>query len=154
MKNNYWKENKKNFVNSKLPVCSANNYYKPNIQKISTEIFSDDDAFVPVYSNSFEADFYINIYESKISINNLGVATVDCGFSVKIPMGYKMCFSLDENWSSKGLFISGHGNIEPNEKSRVKINLINFGNMIVMNHGEKLGTTWIEPVYFFEWIKT
>lgn len=154
MQNNYWNENKKIFVNSKLPNCSANDYYKPNIQKIPTEIFCEDDYFIPTYSETSESDIYLNIPEGRIRISNLGVASVDCGFYIKIPVGYRICFSLSKNWSDKGLFISGSSNIESNEKSRVKINLINFGDMVVMSHKEKLGTIRIEPAYFFEWVKT
>lgn len=153
MKNNYWKENKKVFVNSKLPNCSANNYYKPQINKVASHIDYEDDFFVPEYSNSYGANIYSNVPENLLKINNLQTSIVDCGFSIKLPVGYKICFSLESDLSNKGLFISGHSEIDHEKESRIKIFLFNVGDMVTIKHKQKLGLIWAEPIYYFEWTK-
>lgn len=150
MHENYWKEDKKVIVESKLPNCSADKYFCPEINKIKTEIFCDDSYFLPNYSGSHGANIYANLTEDFVKINNFGTILIDCGFSIKIPAGYKVCSSLNEHLSSKGLFIND--NCKSNEKSKFKINLINLGeSQVTIHHKENLGILWIEPIYYFDW---
>lgn len=158
MNDNYWSEKNKVKVSSKLPQCSANNYYKPNITSVLTKISIDEEYFLPKYSNSnsSSADLFANIPEKEsIGICSFGTEIIDCGFSIQIENGYKACISIDSYWCDKGLIIMGSNQIDPQDDCRIKINVMNIGKKIlVVSHKDKIGKIWIEPIYFFEWTKT
>jgi len=152
---NYWKENNKIKANSKLPSCSANDYYNPNLNKVSTKIEFDEDFFIPKYAEkgSTCADIFINCKDKCISINCLGLKSIDCGFSIQINNGYRARIELDKIWSSRGMLLVGNPRIDSGKLERVSLEVLNIGDkQLLLDHKEKIGIIWIEPVYFFEWI--
>jgi hypothetical protein len=151
MQNNYWKENKKIFVNSKLPNCPADNYYKPQIEKINVEISSDEDDFVPAYIDSNSASIYANIPNKLLKISKSDYVLIDCGFSIKTPIGYKVSFSLDSVFSNKGLILTSTPDQTHNEQFRINLGVLNLGDAVTVEHKQKIGLIWIDPVYYFEW---
>ncbi len=151
---NYWKEENKNKANSKLPSCSAKDYYQPILNKVSTKIKAEDSYFLPKYcsSNSIYADIFVNHFDRSFAIQHLGVCDIDCGFSIEISKGYKICVELDPIWMSKGLVIVSEKSFFPNDLDKIKITVYNMGNkQVVINHKDKIARIWVEPVYFFEW---
>lgn len=155
-KNNYWSEKKESIrVNCKLPDCSASKYYKPEINSVFTKIESDDIYFIPKYENSTSscADIFANIPDKSCSaVAQFSHCLIDCGFSIKISSGYKICFELDPLWSNKGLMLVGSSYIDPDILQRLKLNVLNLGqNQIIINNKDKIGKIWIEPIYFFDW---
>lgn len=153
--NDHWSENNKIKVSSKLPECPASNYYKPNIIKVLTKISVDGDYFTPKYSSpdSSCADLFANITNKEsIGICSSGTEVIDCGFSICISNGYKACVGLDSYWCDKGLILMGHDQINSTENHRVKLNVLNISDkMVIINNKDKIGKIWIEPIYFFEW---
>jgi dUTPase len=151
---NYWVENKIK-VNSKLPNCSANSYYQPLLNKVSTKIEFDEEFFMPKYQDkdSACADVYANCKDKRqIAISHLGALSLDCGFSIQISNGYKIRFELDSFWSNKGLILSETNCACSGNSTRIKLGLLNIGEkQIIINHKDKIAKIWIEPVYFFEW---
>jgi|LakMenEpi03Aug12_release.lakeMendotaPanAssembly.Ray.scaffolds.fasta_scaffold205933_3 dUTPase len=149
MKNiNYWSENKKNNnVVTKLPNCAAKDYYSPSINKILTKIVPDNPDFVPVYNDYHKADIKANTLE-QIKIHKGGHSVIDCGFSLEVPLGYKICASTNLDNIKKGIFIRD----VINENNRIKILIINNGqDTLLINNKDVIGQIYIEPVYFFEW---
>ena len=146
---NYWAEDKKNNVNSKLPNCVAKDYYTPCINKISTKIYPDSVEFIPSYfeSNS-KADIRANIPEKQIKLNKNGCAIIDCGFCMEVPAGYKLSIYTPCELLKKGIFIKDI----VHENKRIKVLLINNNNdFFVINHKDLIAQICLEPVYYFEW---
>lgn len=151
---NYWKEKEKNKVNCKLPPCSAKDYFQPIVNKVSTKIECDDDFFIPKYLNSkaVSADVFVNCEnKTTLAIHHQGFCSIDCGFSLEVQKGYKVCVELDSFWTNKGLILVGNKSYS-GDFEKIKINVYNLGEkQIVINHKDKIAKIWIEPVYFFEW---
>lgn len=132
----------KAFVSSKLPKSPATDYVRPEIKKIATIISSDHEDFTPVYSeDKNEADLFSNIPKGLV-FSKGAQHVIDCGFSLEVPHGYKICVSS----TISGLFLNLI------DSNRIRVNVINFGEEVMLQHKQKIGKIWIEPVYFFEWI--
>lgn len=71
--------------------------------------------------------------------------SVDCGFSAKVPEGYKLVFELAEHLKDHGLEIYKNTIIGD---SRVCISVRNLGREIgIISHRDLVATMRIEPVY-------
>lgn len=148
---NNWSEKTKPYVDAKLPGCSAKNFYEPSVKKVLTKITCKDDFFYPKNNNNF-VDLYANCSDRKsIAMRHFSSEVIDCGFRIKTCAGYKVCFCLDKKWSEKGIIISGSNYLESQEECDFKFNILNINeNLIVINHKDKIGKMWLEPVYMFE----
>ena len=145
---NYWTEDKKNNVNSKLPYCAAKDYYTPHINKIATKITPDSGEFIPIYSESSKADIRANTYGKQIQINKNGYSIIDCGFSIEIPAGYKISICTTCELLKQGVFLRDM----IDENKRIKVLVINNGNeSFIIEHKDLIGQIFIEPIYYFEW---
>lgn len=147
---------KKNHVKPLLPSSPANNYFKPNLIKIVTNIKADSDEFIPKYQteNSVCADLLANLKEDNLAMASGECVLIDCGFSMEIPNGYKACIAARSGWASKGLIVNNApGQIDSDYRGRIKICVTNISeNLIVIKNKERIGQIWIEPVYFFDWV--
>ena len=136
------KKKPKTHVYSKLPPNPVSTYNAPDLKKIAVNIDSDEDYFIPRYdADDSTADLFLNSSE-KIVLSNGSSTIIDCGFSLKIPMGYRICIES----CISGVFLN------LTDSNRVKVNVFNFGKEITLQHKQKIGKIWIEPVYFFDWI--
>lgn len=129
-------------VSPRLPGTPAKGYFCPELKNVAIEIESDGEEFMPSEGKSCIAELVVNIPESKLTISSGGSAVVDCGFSIKIPAGYR----YRTESMVPGLFVSSL------DSPRFKLNVFNFGDIHTLTHGQKIARMWIEPVYFFEWI--
>lgn len=128
----------------KIPKSQALEYVSPDIKKVAVIISSDEPEFIPAYSSDKNtADLLANIPDQRLVLSKDSSAVVDCGFSVEIPIGYKICVSS----SLSGVFL----NLIDDKK--LKVNIMNFGQKLILQHKQKIGKIWIEPVYFFDWIQ-
>jgi len=144
-------------VVTKLPESPIEAASKPTLQKIATKITVDDPMFVPQSKEgSSVVTLAANLSErGTIRLPHRGVATIDCGFSMKLRSGYKAVLTLENLFAHKGLFISGSGVIDGTEEKRVQLVVINCGHQIVeIHHGDWLAQMHIEPVFLFEFIPT
>lgn len=151
-----WSEKKNKNISPLLPPSPANNYFKPNIIKIATNIKADSEDFIPKYQTdgSVCADLLANLNEEEsLVIASNECVLIDCGFSMEIPNGYKACIAARSGWASKGLIVNnGPGQIDSDYRGRIKICVTNISdNLLVVKHKERIGQIWIEPVYFFDW---
>lgn len=131
------------FVSSRLPNSPATGYNKPDFKKIAVSISSDNEDFIPSYENcEYAAILIANIPNKKLILSKNSQAVIDCGFSLEVPAGYKVCASS---------FISSiYLNLV--ESSRIQVSVLNLGEELILLHKQKIGKIWIEPIYFFEWI--
>jgi len=143
MKNEYWATKSSSIqVSSKLPASPATGYSRPEINKVAVSIDFDDEDFVPIYSEGSSADVLANLPSGDLVLPHGGSEIVDCGISLKMPAGYKVCASS----SIPGVFLSLM------DAKRIKLNAFNAGEKVILRHKQKIAKIWIEPVYFFEWI--
>lgn len=131
------------YVSSRLPKSPAIGYHEPDLKIISVHISADEEEFIPVYSEDKTcADLLVNLPNRDLILPFGSSEIVDCGFNVEVPPGYRICVSS---------FIS---NIFLNliDSTRIKVNVLNLGKELILQHKQKIGKIWIEPVYFFDWI--
>ena len=137
-----WSSKKpKVFVSPRLPKSPAEGYEKPEINKVAVRISSDEDDFIPAYTDFNCADLIANL-PNNLFLSHGSCEIIDCGFSLEIPSGYKVCASS----SISNIFL----NIV--DSNRIKVNVLNLGKELILQHKQKIGKIWIEPVYFFDWI--
>lgn len=128
----------------KLPGCSAKGYSNPRISRVAASIQSDEDDFVPLPCGTDGAyDIKSNIPAGSITMPSGATAVIDCGFSMALPEGYRCRVSS----SVQGIVL------ETVDSKRFKVNAINLGGQTILHDRESIGKIWVEPVYFFEWIK-
>jgi hypothetical protein len=143
MKNEYWStKGSAAHVSSKLPASPASGYSRPEINKVAVSIDFDDEDFVPNYSEGSSADLLANLPSGDLALPPGGSEVVDCGVSLKIPAGYRICVSS----SIPGVFFNLI------DSKRLKLNVFNAGEKAILRHKQNIAKIWIEPVYFFEWI--
>lgn len=143
MKNEKWAtEPNRIHVSSKLPNSPATGYLRPDIKKIAVTIKTDDDDFIPQYNlDKNKADLLANL-SSTLQMPTGSCEIIDCGITIEVPIGYKICVSSD----IPSLFL----NLV--DSNRIKVNVLNSGKKLILKHKQVIGKIWIEPVYFFEWI--
>jgi dUTPase len=155
------KEKKKGYVSSVLPKSPLKNYQPPLLHKVATEIVVDDLAFVPKYCNPDSAvvDLVANIPDDhtgqrRVALSHRSTVVIDCGFSVKLPYGYKAVIKANQELANHGLIMSaGPQVVDSGQKDRVTVTVTNVGKeIVVINHQDKVAQMWIEPVYLFDWV--
>ena len=143
MDNKWSSKDSRVFASPTLPKSPATGYSKPDLRKVAVSISSDEPDFIPVYSSGCnEADLFANIPSQNLFFPKGGCQIIDCGFSLSVATGYRICVSSSINNVFLNLV----------DASRVKVNAINLGEELTLQHKQKIGKIWIEPVYFFEWI--
>lgn len=155
MKNpNHWQEKKYNLANSKLPRCSAINYF-PKINLVSTKITAKSDEFIPKYENADSSfAFIMACLEEEISLPPGGSALISCGFSIQISKGYKAKISIVSDLANKGLIIKDEFlDLDSSYKDEVKIYFLNTSdNLIKIYNKMKIAKIWAEQIFYFDWI--
>lgn len=121
----------------------ASDYARPQVERVALAIKSDSDEFRPSPCDSDGSSTILaNIPQGEISMSEGAVATIDCGFSIEVPMGYRCRVSS----LVPGVFI------DTVESKRFKVSAVNLGSETILRHGEPIGRLWVEPVHFFEWV--
>jgi dUTPase len=143
---NLWKRNDVNMANPKLPKTYKEKYNFSN-ENVDIKVTSDDDFFMPSGNDSRFIEVFCNC-KNMITIFNCGFKSVYFGIKLKVPSKYKVCFSLDDKWVSKGLITNGTEISDFNEDDELKVHLFNMNEgPVFINNKDKLGKIWIEPIY-------
>lgn len=80
-----------------------------------------------------------------VSLSHRNSSNIDCGFSVKIPDGYKLVVELLSHFKDRGLEI--YNNVLTGE-SRLSFNVRNVGReIVVVNNRDRVAFLRIEPIY-------
>lgn len=113
------------------------------------EIFLDSLEFNPVTENDCAwvmANVPMGISGIKmVSLSHRNSSNIDCGFSVKIPDGYKLVVELLSHFKDRGLEI--YNNVLTGE-SRLSFNVRNVGReIVVVNNRDRVAFLRIEPIY-------
>ena len=146
MTNERWGSERKHppaAVSPRLPHSPAMDYFCPSLKHVGVEIVADEGDFVPsCYEGLPAADIFGNIPSGELFLSRNSSVTLDCGFSLKVPAGYRCrAESL-----SPSVFMSIV------DSSRFKLELFNAGEGVRLINKQKIAKIWIEPVYFFELI--
>jgi hypothetical protein len=144
VKNEYWHSGKPKVyawpMNKKTPAAA---YTNPVVTKVPVEASFDDGDFLPSYSSDgSHADLRANLPLGPLDIGTGGCEVLDCGFSMKIPAGYRCVVS----GCVQGLFLT----LEDSERVRVKA--FNTSEPLTLHHRSIVGKISIEPIYLFNWI--
>lgn len=144
---NYWSEKNKVNVSCKLPSCSAKDYFVPSVTKILTKINPDNEDFIPKYNDSYSADLIANLPNNLVLASNSS-GTIDCGFSIEKPIGYKIKIVTNISLAQKGLYLQN----KIVESGRLELIAFNNGkDSITIEHKQTVGQIYIEPIYLFDW---
>lgn len=139
--NNGWSE-KNNIHPSVVPLPPSNvakNYFQPNIKQVGVKISADEPDFIPQHENGSDFAFVFANIPSDILLSENSYFTMDFGFDLEIPSGYRCrAESLIPS-----IFVSSL------DSKRFKLNLFNAGKKTVLFHKQKVAKIWIEPVYLF-----
>lgn len=75
---------------------------------------------------------------------------IDTGFEVKVEPGYRLCFSLVDSFSNRGLIsTNAPGNVR---SGKVLVCVLNCGREIVeVKDGDPIVEVWLEADHDFEW---
>lgn len=131
-------------VSSKLPSSPAVGYSRPEIRSVATDIECDDDDFMPLYSCDPNcASLRINIPEGEVALTHGALYEADCGVSINIPAGYKCVISS----LIPGLIMN------LSDSKRIRIEILNTSEKMILKNKQNIAKIWIEPVYFFDWIR-
>lgn len=132
---------------------------------IDVNIVADEDMFIPTYETEEAAccDLYVNLKVAPevdgmpVSMSNPNTfvlahrktALLDCGFSMKLPVGWKANISLRSGFSKKGVVLNNApGRIDSDYVGRLKLIICNVGNQTIsINHGQRIAQMEIQPVF-------
>lgn len=144
MKNNHWASERTGaFVTSRLPRSPAQDYVRPEMNRIATTIKGEDDFFPKNTDSEGRSEIFAKIPEGDLKIGTGGSAVVDCGFDFSLPPGYRISVSSLVH----GLFLSIL------DSKRLKVFVFNLSEELVLHDRQMIGKIWIEPIYFFYWIR-
>jgi dUTPase len=138
-------------VVAKLPESPVKELAKPLLHKVATKLVVDEALFLPQYSTGCS---YVSIRANlsnrgAIRLPHRGIETVDCGFELELPEGYRAILSQNRLLAAKGLFLTGPRIIDG--KQRVQVTIINCGHQIIEVHnGDLIAEMSVEPVYVFD----
>lgn len=152
------KKTKKATASPVAPKSSVKGYNKPLLHEIATKIVVDDKEFVPQYESAISSvvTVYANLEtnpagQRRIQMPHRSTVTVDCGFSIDLPPGYKAVLKALPEFANRGLIVNEGGSVIDGE-SRVTVTVTNVGKeIIVLEHGKPVAQMYIEPVYRFSW---
>lgn len=142
MKNDNWNSDRPNLVTPRLKDSPAKSYFTPEIRRVSITASTDDADFIPPSGDGRHADLLANMPDGPKSVPRNGSTVVDCGLEVRLPAGYR----LRVESASASLAVSLL------ESPRLKLNIFNMGDEMVLTHKQRVAKIWIEPVYFMEWV--
>jgi dUTPase len=110
------------------------------------EILLDASEYCPDKDGWVVANVPITIAGTRqIALSHRNSALVDCGFEVKVPVGFKLVVELAPNFKDRGLELFNNTLVG---SSRVNFSVRNLGReIIVINHRDRVGFLRIEPVY-------
>ncbi len=113
------------------------------------EIVVDSAEFTPVAEDGLTwlvANVPVSISGNRqVALSHRNAATVDCGFTAKVPEGYKLVLELSPEKKDHGLEV--YKNTITGE-SRVSLSVRNLGREIaVVNHRDRVALMRIEPIY-------
>ncbi len=113
------------------------------------EIQLDDSAFTPITEGN-QTFVYANVPFSingnrQYAMVHRNSSTIDCGFSAKVPEGYKLVLDLLPDLKDHGLEVYKNTIVG---EGRVTLSVRNLGREIaVVNHRDRVAALRIEPIY-------
>jgi len=126
----------------KMASTPARDYSNPSISRVPVVVEADHADFSPP---SCDRDGFsrvlANIPSGGLFIPKGGMATIDCGFTMKLPPGYRCGVTSDVH----GLLV------DIVDSKKFKVNVVNVGDDTTVKDRDVVGRLWVEPIYLFEW---
>lgn len=89
---------------------------------------------------------------TQIKLGFRSIVTINCGFKLAIPDGYKFSFAIRSSLAQKGIMLMNHPQIDSDYRGEVKAVLANFSHsFITIEDGERFAQCWIEPIFKPDW---
>jgi len=138
-------------VVAKLPESPVKDYTNPVLHKVATKLVVDEPIFTPEYLPGCS---YVSLRANlsnrgAIRLPFRGIETVDCGFELELPSGYRAVLTQNRLLAAKGLFLTGPRILDG--KQRIQVTVINCGHQIIEIHnGDLIAEMSVEPVYLFD----
>jgi dUTPase len=126
----------------------AKGYVQPFLHKVATKVVVDEETFMPTYmGDSPTVSIRAKLVESA-RLPHRAMQTIDCGFSMELPPGYKAVFEAAVSLKTKGMFV-----VDSTFKDRVTVTVLNAGREIVpINNGDVVAEMSVQPIYLFDWV--
>ena len=142
------KEVKKASCCVKMPDSAVKEYVQPFLHKVATKVVVDKEIFMPTYvGDSPTVSIRAKLAETA-RLPHRTMQTIDCGFSMELPPGYKAVFEASALLKSKGVFV-----VDSTSKGRVTVTVLNSGREIVpIADGDVVAEMSVQPVYIFDWM--
>lgn len=131
--------------------------------KTKLELLEKNELFLPKYNSDQDACAELTAkipivfagdvpMPAKVLLNHRSSLKVKTGIRVEVPSGFKLCVSLANSFSEKGLVISNAPIQFSSGIQDIEVHVINVGReLIEIKYGDKFAQCWLEPVYRFEW---
>lgn len=136
----------------------------PSMIKLTATHCDNPEKYLPVYKTEGAAcaDLFACIPPNVVDGVNIGskhqfgfrtLIKINCGFSVAIPDGFKLCISLRSGLASQGLFVTNSpGQVDSDYRGEIQVIVANFSHSIItISDGERFAQCWLEPVYKPDW---
>lgn len=129
--------------------------YLNKSQKVPTKIILDEPDFMPQYQTegAAAADLYANLPDGDITLGCEGMAVVDCGFCMALPVGWEAQIRARSGLATKGLqVVNSPGTVDSDYRGRIKVILKNGGDKpITIAHKQRFAQMVLKPVWKFDW---
>lgn len=118
-------------------------------KSVDCEVKADDALF-----SSRPGSLFANIPkdatgQTTVRLSHRSSMLVDCGISVKVPKGFRLKVALTQEFANRGLMMTECLSSD----ERVKFLVTNIGKeLVVINRGDNIADTWLEPLYLSNWI--
>jgi dUTPase len=132
---------------ARVPDSAAKGYVQSFLHKVATNIVVDEEAFMPTYMGDSPTVSIRAKLDGPTRLPHRAMQTIDCGFSMELPPGYKAVFEAAVSLKAKGMFVVD------STSNRVTVTVLNAGREIVpISNGDVVAEMSIQPVYLFDWM--
>jgi len=133
----------------------ARSYVAPLLEEVGIELTYEEVDFKPV-PNGLYSDVCVlvpelnHLNQQQVLLNHRTVHEFYCGFSVKMPAGFRLRAEIKPYWAGRGLVLSS-GYLD--ENNRFKLIVVNTGqeSPLIIAHKAEIARIWVEPAYSINW---
>ncbi len=138
----------KGSIISKLPECPAKDYDTPSLNKVVTKLKVSDPKYHPQYVGE-SVMLYAKLPNGRLSMSHRSLVTVDCGFEMDLPSGYRVDVTICPRLGGKGMIVPS-SSLDGKE---VSVTVLNCGReIVVINDGDCFAQMTLRRVCLFDWI--
>lgn len=133
-----------------VPVVSqspSHAYLCPTVNKVATAMSADDPAYSPAPATGGRVAVRAKL-NSHLNLCHRGTAQVDCGFSLRVPAGFRAVVTSLPEMAGRGLVVTAYSH----EGDRILATVMNIGKEIIpIRDRQEFALLGVEPVYEMDW---